>query len=67
MANIFVKKAMSSALNMPGEQVDAILKAADAFKSNEIDRDLAIEVFNKVSKKNPKEINSLLKKLNSML
>ena len=45
MANIFLKKTMASMLNMPMEQVDAILNAAEAFKSNEIDRGAAIELF----------------------
>jgi len=65
--NIFVKKTMASALNMPMEQVDAILNAAEAFKSNEIDRATAIEVFNKMAKKNPKEINKVLKAINEMI
>ena len=60
MANIFLKKTMASVLDMPMEQVDAILNAAEAFKSNEINRDLAIKVFNKMSKKDPKEINKVL-------
>ena len=51
---------MASVLDMPMEQIDAILNAAEAFKSNEINRDLAIKVFNKMSKKNPKEINKVL-------
>ena len=65
MANIFVKKAMASALNMPNDQVEAILKAADAFKSNEIDRNLAIKVFNKLSKKSPKDINKILQTIDN--
>ena len=65
--NIFVKKTMASTLGMPMEQVDAILNAAEAFKSNEIDRATAIEVFNKMSKKNPKEINEVLKALKGLL
>ena len=65
--NIFVKKTMASALNMPMEQVDAILNAAEAFKSNEIDRATAIAVFNKMAKKKPSEINEILKKLNTMV
>lgn len=65
--NIFLKKTMSSTLGIPMEQVDAILNAAEAFKSNGIDRNTAIEVFNKLSKKSPKEINELLKTLNNMV
>ena len=65
--NIFVKKTMASTLGMPMEQVDAILNAAEAFRSNEIDRNTAIEVFNKLSKKTPKEINELLKSLKNMV
>lgn len=60
MANIFVKKTMASMLNMSNDQVDSLLKAAEAFKSNEIDRNLAMKVFNKLSKKKPKEINDIL-------
>ena len=51
---------MASMLNMPSDQVEAILNAAEAFKSNEIDRNLAIKVFDKFSKKTPKEINKML-------
>ena len=65
--NIFVKKTMASTLGMPMEQVDAIFNAAEAFRSNEIDRNTAIEVFNKLSKKTPKEINELLKSLKNMV
>ena len=60
MANIFIKKTIASALNMPMEQVESLLKVAEAFKSNEIDRNLAMKVFNKLSKKKPKEINDIL-------
>jgi hypothetical protein len=58
---------MASALNMPMEQVDAILNAAEAFKSNEIDRATAIEVFNKMAKKYPNEINKILKAVKDMI
>jgi hypothetical protein len=61
MANMFLKKTMASMLNMPSEQVEAILNAAEAFKSNEIDRNLAIKLFDKFSKKSPKEINEILR------
>ena len=60
MANIFVKKTMASMLNMSNDQVESLLKAAEAFKSNEIDRNLAMKVFNKLSRKKPKEINDIL-------
>ena len=52
---------MASMLNMPSDQVDAILNAAEAFSNNEIDRNLAIKLFDKFSKKTPKEINQTLK------
>ena len=65
--NIFVKKTMASTLGMPMEQVEAILNAAEAFRSNEIDRNAAIEVFNKLAKKSPKEINELLKTIKNMV
>ena len=52
---------MASMLNMPSGQVDAILNAAEAFSNNEIDRNLAIKLFDKFSKKTPKEINQMLK------
>ena len=61
MANMFLKKTMASMLNMPSEQVEAILNAAEAFSNNEIDRNLAIKLFDKFSKKTPKEINQMLK------
>ena len=65
--NIFMKKTMASTLGMPMEQVDVILNAAEAFRSNEIDRNTAIEVFNKLAKKSPKEINELLKTIKNMV
>ena len=52
---------MASMWNMPSDQVDAILNAAEAFSNNEIDRNLAIKLFDKFSKKTPKEINQMLK------
>ena len=52
---------MASMLNMHSDQVDAILNAAEAFSNNEIDRNLAIKLFDKFSKKTPKEINQMLK------
>lgn len=61
MANMFLKKTMASMLNMSNEQVEAILKAAEAFNSNEIDRNLAFKLFDKFSKKSPKEINEILR------
>ena len=61
MANVFLKKTMASMLNMPMSQVDAILNAAEAFRSNDIDRNLAFKVFDKLSKKSPREINDILK------
>lgn len=67
MANIFLKKTMASMLNMPNDQVEAILNAAEAFKSNEIDRDRAMRIFNKVSKKTPKEINEILRCIDGMI
>lgn len=67
MANIFLKKTMASMLNMPSEQVEAIINAAEAFKSNEIDRDRAMRIFNKVSKKTPKEINEILRCIDGMI
>ena len=67
MANIFLKKTMASMLNMPSEQVESILNAAEAFKNNEIDRNRAIKIFNKLSKKTPKEINEILKCVDGMI
>ena len=52
---------MASMLNMPSDQVDAILNAAEAFSNNEIDRNLAIKLFDKFPNKTPKEINQMLK------
>lgn len=61
MSNFLLKKTMSSMLGMDSAQVDAIINAAEAFKSNEIDKDLAIRVFNKMSTKSPKELNDFLR------
>lgn len=58
---MFLKKTMASMLNLPNDQVEAILKATEAFRSDEIDRNLAIKLFDKFSKKTPKEINQMLK------
>lgn len=67
MANFLLKKTISSMLGMDTKQVDAIIAAAEAFRGNEIDNKLAIEVFNKVSKKSPKEINDILSKINELV
>lgn len=61
MVNMFLKKTMASMLNLPNDQVEAILKASEAFSNNEIDRNLAIKLFDKFAKKTPKEINKMLK------
>ena len=65
--NPFVKKTIVSMTGLDGDQVEGIMKAANAFKSSEIDRKLAMEVFDKVSKKSPDEINNLLKQLKLMV
>ena len=65
--NPFVKKTIVSMTGLDGDQVEGIMKAANAFKSSEIDRNLAMEVFDKVSKKSPQEINEMLKKLKGMV
>ena len=65
--NPFVKKTIVSMTGLDGDQIEGIMKAANAFKSSEIDRKLAMEVFDKVSKKSPDEINNLLKQLKLML
>ena len=64
---MFLKKTMASMLNMPSEQVEAILNAAEAFKNNEIERDRVIRIFNKLSKKTPKELNELLRCVEPMI
>lgn len=61
MSNFLLKKTMSSMLGMDSAQVDAIINAAEAFKSNEIDKGLAIKVFNKMSTKSPRELNEFLR------
>ena len=60
MVNMFFKKAMASMFNMPSEQVESILNAAEAFKDSEIDKNLVVRLFNKFSKKSPSEINRIL-------
>jgi hypothetical protein len=64
--NPFLKKTIVSMTGLDGGQVEAIMKAAEAFKSSEIDRNLAMEVFDKMSKKSPREVNEMLKKLKEM-
>jgi len=63
MANIFLKKTIASMLNMSSKQVDAILSVAEAFKNEEINRDLAIKLFNRFSTKSPQEINKILERI----
>jgi hypothetical protein len=65
--NPFLRKSIATALDISTKEVDAIMNAAAAFRSNEINRDTAIEVFNKLSKKTPAQINDLLGKLKSMI
>jgi hypothetical protein len=60
MINVFLKKTMASMLNIPSEQIDAIMEATEVFRSGDIDRNLAMKVFDKLSKKTPKEINNVL-------
>ena len=61
MANIFFFFFMAKMVNMPGDHVYVILNGSAAFSNNEIDRNLAIKLFDKFSKKTPKEINQMLK------
>ena len=63
MANMFLKKTMASMLNMSSNQVESVLSAAEAFKNNQINRELAIKLFNKFSTKSPQEINRMLERI----
>lgn len=67
MANIFLKKAITSVLNISNEQADAILNAAEAFNNSEIDKNRAIRIFNKLTKKTPKELNEILRCVDGMI
>lgn len=61
MGNYFVKKAMTSTLGFTDAQADSVLRMASSFKGGEIDRDLAMKLFDKFSTKSPQEINTMLR------
>ena len=61
--NVLVKKSLASMLDMSMEQIDAIINMAEVFKSREINRELAMKLFNKFVNKTPKEINEILEKV----
>jgi hypothetical protein len=61
--NVLVKKSLASMLDMSMEQIDAIINMAEVFKSREINRELAMKLFNKFANKTPKEINEILEKV----
>ncbi len=63
MTNILLKKTLASMLNISNAQVDAIIKVAEAFRNNEIDKSLAIKLFNRFSTKTPQELNEMLSKI----
>ena len=67
MMNPFLRKSIATALDIPTKEVDAIMNAAAAFRSNEIDREMAMRIFDKLTKKTPQELNEFLKYVEAVL
>jgi hypothetical protein len=65
--NPFLRKSIATALDMSTKEVDAIMNAASAFRSNEIDREMAMRIFDKLTKKTPSELNEFLKYVEAVL
>ena len=67
MANFLVKRTLASLLNLSDAQTDMALKIADSFKNNDINKSLALSVFEKIGKKTPSEINEILEKIDKVI
>ena len=67
MANFLVKRTLESLLNLSDSQTDMALKIADSFKNNDINKSLALSVFEKIGKKTPSEINEILEKIDKVI
>ena len=67
MANFLVKRTLASLLNLSDSQTDMALKIADSFKNNDINKSLALSVFEKMGKKTTSEINEILEKIDKVI
>lgn len=67
MATFLVKRTLASLLNLSDSQTDMALKIADSFKNNDINKSLALSVFEKIGKKTPSEINEILEKIDKVI
>lgn len=67
MKNIFLNKTMSSMLGIPSDKLDMIMKMAEKFSDERIDRNTASSVLNKLMNKTPEEINNVLKRVNEIV
>ena len=67
MENFLVKRTLASLLNLSDSQTDMALKIADSFKNNDINKSLALSVFEKIGKKTPSEINEILEKIDKVI
>lgn len=67
MNNIFLKRAVASMLNVPKEQIDAAFEMAEKFNDERIDKNTMASIIDKLSKKNPEEINIWLKYIDNNL
>ena len=67
MANFLFKRTLASLLNLSDSQTDMALKIAHSFKNNDINKSLALSVFEKMGKKTPSEINEILEKIDKVI
>lgn len=67
MGNALITKMIGSMFDIDKRQIETAMQLAKSFNNKDIDKEMAIQVFEKLSKKTPKEINSLLEELNGRL
>ena len=67
MGNALIKKMIGSMFDIDKRQIEMAMQLAQSFNDKDIDKETAIQVFEKLSKKTSKEINSLLEELNGRL
>ena len=67
MGNALLKKMLGSMFDIDKRQIEMAMQLAQSFNNKDIDKEMAIQVFEKLSKKTPSEINSLLEELNGRL
>lgn len=67
MGNALIKKMIGSMFDIDKRQIEMAMQLGQSFNDKDIDKETAIQVFEKLSKKTSKEINSLLEELNGRL